>query len=318
MPRVMQMARKLQVDTSWHYRRVLFSTVLTKETPFIKELKKKLDWETNMSVVRKKYAAEEARRKSDDSKRRSEEAAKIKSQKAALLGEKLARSVLKAKKIQLARSVAEVALVTKRNFNDNVRKSREGDADKRRASMIFYLEKQSKSWLSPSRVDIEINSDFLTIPGLAGSCEERSPYWGYVADVDDLDSEDDVLLVKESDRSHSEAISVATDLYSEYTDCYREYKALREEAHELEEFLSLVQETPMTTEEEYEKELEQEEQGNRAPFSWTSSSIGTENVPSSRSNLRPEDQDKQKVEEQLARLRTRWTRPSVDSSNQSK
>jgi hypothetical protein len=225
---------------------------------------------------------------------------------------------------------------------DAVFKDRVEILNKRRASMISYLEEQSQHWLSPERVDLELVEAFLEKPGLLGQCKERSPYWGYVAQVEDyMAFEDDLPEADPSEselpRSTEKAMELASGIMASYTENYREYKKMREgvdDVGELVEVFRNLEATDDETEAEYEDEefqfaKEGSHYDDEAGTGYGGSGSGggglfgsrlggggggggfgyrSNPVLANRSPMPPindEDQDKQKVMEQLARLRAR-------------
>jgi len=79
-------------------------------------------------------------------------------------------------------------------LTDAKREAKEAEADKRRVALVAYLEGQARGWLTPERAEAELTADFFAAPwGLAGQCQERSPYWGYVAETEEKYPEGTIL-----------------------------------------------------------------------------------------------------------------------------
>ena len=226
-------------------------------------------WTKRVSEARKEYAAQEQARKDAAAALKTTQEAEIARKKEERMASRLARSVETAKRTAAERAANEAAFEERRAFTDSVRDSREALALRRRLAMVAFLEEEAKGWLTPARVDAEITEAFLATPGaVVGKSLERSPYWGYVAHVEDpaylpgtgVDPIPPALRALLADakptaeearegaeaaaaadgdgrrkkgaprplRTRGEAVNLAHEVISGYASTYVEYKKLRE------------------------------------------------------------------------------------------
>ena len=267
--------------------------------------------------------------------------------------DKLAQSVITAKRVAEERQITADKFQQHLAFTDTVRAARKGDADKRRQAMIAFLEDQAKKWLTPERVDEEITADFLSTPGsLAGFSAERSPYWGFIADVEPLPYKQPPRLGTAraatprsgNSRNPQEAMALAHHIMKDYSSSYLEYKLMREDPEGVDGLIEMMQELEV---------FDEATDGQQGPVSMSGLGLPAANGgarggggfmgggPGGGANpysfqrgaggggvggggggwygggqrpsmprVQPDEQDKQKIEEQLARLRARRSRPT--------
>mmetsp|Transcript_40726 Transcript_40726/g.82162 ORF Transcript_40726/g.82162 Transcript_40726/m.82162 type:complete len:366 (+) Transcript_40726:16-1113(+) len=306
-------------------------------------------WRSQVSEIRKQSVLEEEQRATDSKKRDDEEIAEAKQKKAKRMRELLARNAETAKRVALERQEGAESFERHLAFTDTVRAGRLSDANKRRQAMIAFLEDQAKKWLSPERVDKEITAELFETPGnIAGHSAERSPYWGYVADVEQLPYKQEprpgtaraASPRSGTSRNPQEAMALANFIMKDYSSTYREFKLMREDPEGTEGLIHMMQSF------EFEDESDEREPMTMAGLkSQAQGGFGSNNDNSSRSGggsgsvnpytfrggaggwygsgasqrptmprpVQPDEQDKQKIEEQLARLRARRVRPAPDA-----
>merc|ERR1712196_556204 len=134
-------------------------------------------------------------------------------------------------------------------------------------------------------------------------------YWGYVAKVESYDGSDDSAAeasIRSVPRSREEAMSLATNLMLSQATNYAEYKQMRENLDGFDDFIDML------------RTIEVETPGDRrpmAPLQQSRRETGMLYDQAQRPempSLQPEEQEKLKLEEQLARLRARRQRPTPE------
>lgn len=298
-------------------------------------------WRVRVTEARKEYAKEVAQRVSDETQRKAEELAELKLKKAARMRDRLARSAETAKRIAAERAATKEAFESRLAFTDSVREGRQRDEAARQAAMVAFLEEQAGKWLTPARVDKEIDEAFLADDGaVAGFSAERSPYWGYVADVEPLPYKKPqpagVARAERveggSARSKKASMALAAGLMYSYAANYREYKQMREDpAGNNDDFFGVLQGLEVTDESNSERKepltmaglrggsggvaggfLSRAGPGGQGPMGYLGGGVyGSSRPPMPR--IQPEEHDKQVVAEQLARLRARRNRPTPEA-----
>lgn len=283
-------------------------------------------WRKGLSALRRRYA-DEATAVADEAARvRAAEVARVQEEKQVRLKAKLARSAKTRECVDADRAAMAVAYEKQRAKNSTVRARREADAGMRLALVVDYLEAQSSNWLTPHHVDVELTAAFLEGPGntAIGHSAERSPYWGYLAEVEpvmprEVPRVSSVFppLAYSTDgqlrRSAEEAMSLATSLLSTHAANYKEYKTMRENVDDLEKLIELLREADI---------VDTDAPVNvKAKFGYSGSG-GSKGIASFRSsaadNARPPmprmplvEQEKLAAKDQLERLRARrQLRPS--------
>ena len=106
-------------------------------------------------------------------------------------------------------------------------------------------------------------------------------------------------------RSKEEATALATNLMLSHTKNYTEYKQMRENMNGMDEFLEALRTIEV---EDGNKNQRPAQQGRREQNVLYDTASAKPEMPA----MVPEDQEKQKLEEQLARLRARRQRPAPD------
>jgi len=263
-------------------------------------------WRQGVSELRKKYAAEQQQRREEQEALKAATLEKVRQAKRERLAMKLARSQETKKRMEAERKLQNERFETNRAFTDQVREERETAMQQRLGAMVAALEEESKLWLTPERVDAEINEAFFEAPGIAGHFPERSPYWGYVAEVESWDGEDEVRSAEQIPRSKEEAMAMATNLMLSHTKNYSEYKQMRENMDGMEEFIDMLRTIEV---EDGNKNQRPAQQARREQNVLYDTASAKPEMPA----MQPEDQEKQKLEEQLARLRARRQRPAPDA-----
>mmetsp|Transcript_57540 Transcript_57540/g.130382 ORF Transcript_57540/g.130382 Transcript_57540/m.130382 type:complete len:375 (-) Transcript_57540:296-1420(-) len=272
-------------------------------------------WRGGLSVLRKGYAEEVALRKAYEAAKKLDEAAEIKRRKEVRMQEKLARSAQNAVRVEAERAVQRSKRDAYRAMTAEVRAKRDSEATARRQAAVGYLEAQAARWLTPERVDAELTADFVLEPAsLLGWCEERSPYWGYQAQVERLDFPFNFEELPSpygpasGGRDAGEAMALGSDLIFEHSTSYKEYKFVRESPQDTEDFIEIMKNL----------EVEQEDAmgnnsmrglgggfgglggGERRGFGFGS---GRASIPQTKAP------DESKLQEQIQRLRARRLRP---------
>lgn len=257
-------------------------------------------WRKSVSSLRKQYAEEFKARAEEEMQRKAAVVAKIKEQKAERLAMKLQRSAETRQRLAHERERAAEELEARRAVSDTNRSERESQMRKRLIAMVEYLEEESKLWLTPEGVDTAIDENFLDKPGIVGHFAERSPYWGYVAQVETFDgSRFDTRTGTSIPRTPEEAMAIATHLMQSSSNTYAEFKDMREDPEGLQEFIEMLR-----TIEIDDPDGRPSMMTRREPLVQYDSAQRPE-MPS----LQPQEHEKRKLEEQLARLRARRQRP---------
>jgi hypothetical protein len=277
-------------------------------------------WREQVSVLRKQYAEEESIRKEEERKRREALATDIAIRKAENMRKKLARSEVTAKRVAIERAAATAKFEAHVAEMDKVRASRKHDQDARLRAMVAYLEEQSQLWLTPERIDLEINENFVNEQGIIGHCAERSPYWGFVPEVEDIkeliarihDGEVPDLFEEEK----PEPMELFHDYMLSASQTYREYKHIRESEGDIQGVLDFFKETDFVpAEDDYrgngKGELDDEfnEEFDDEDDVFPSRNLGGGVIGRFAKPRSMFDQDEQNIAEQLARLRARRLRP---------
>jgi hypothetical protein len=281
-------------------------------------------WRDEVSVFRKQYASEEAARREEAAKRKQALATDIARRKAENMRKKLARTAETAKRVAIERAATTAAFEAHVMNMNKVRAVREAEQDSRTAAMIAYLEEQSKLWLTPERVDKEITEEFVSGgPALAGMCQERSPYWGFVAEVQDVKemiAQVQQGLIPVLDNSRMEPMDMAHTFMLTASRNYLEYKRIREsDEGDIEGVLQVFRDREVKLEESWvdgnlagDDEEDDESASTYPNRNLGGGMIGRFAKPNAN---QLDDQDEQKIAEQLARLRARRLRPVPVDSN---
>lgn len=217
----------------------------TTPTPAHEFNQDRASWRREVSKLRKQYAEEQRARVEEQAARKKEQQQELKRRKAERLQQRLKRSAENRRLAEARRLDAIERYEANRLETDAHRKEKEALSQRRHLTLLEHLELESKEWLTPERVDEEVVDSFFENPGICGSFRGRSPYWGFVAEVEDPLEVEASMPFSPAPRSREEATALATHLMRSYSENYRAFKNMRENTEEIEEFISFLQEVQL-------------------------------------------------------------------------
>merc|ERR1711879_196378 len=179
-------------------------------------------WREEVSTLRRKYADEYASQQRVEAEKRAEKARQERLAKMERMREKLKRSARNRELIQIREQEIAKAQETNKKVGAKLRAEREEQRKARAHKLVEHLCFESQHWLQPEKLDEQITESMFDQPCLVGHFDERSPYWGYFADVEDPFSMEpkEPSIPPPDQRTDEDALKVVTNVMLSYAKNY--------------------------------------------------------------------------------------------------